>query len=90
MNERTVEKSIAAVYAGVRELVKQLDREGKAPEFFTLEAPSNNYTPAPPKGYFALRSSRRRIFMPGRRDDLAALQTNLQQGNFQIVEVFKR
>ena len=33
-------------------------------DFFLYESPSNHYSPAPPDGYFALRSSKRRIFLP--------------------------
>lgn len=33
-------------------------------EFFLYESPDNHYQPAPPEGYFAMRSDKRRIFLP--------------------------
>lgn len=32
-------------------------------ELFMFEAPCNNYQPAPPIGWFAMRSNKRRIFL---------------------------
>jgi hypothetical protein len=32
-------------------------------ELFLFESPCNNYQPAPPTGWFAMRSHKRRIFM---------------------------
>lgn len=33
-------------------------------EVFLAESPHNNYKPKPPEGFFAMRSHKRRIFMP--------------------------
>ena len=32
-------------------------------DLFLIESPANHYQPAPPPGWFGLRSSRRRVFM---------------------------
>lgn len=34
-----------------------------ATEIFLIESPANHYVPAPPKGWFAMRSNKRRIFL---------------------------
>jgi len=48
-------------------------------EIFLHEAPANNYQPAPPKGFIALRSGKRRIFVP---NDGKSTQDHLDTKNF--------
>ena len=48
-------------------------------EIFLCEAPYNNYTPSPPEGYIALRSQKRRLFVPD-KDCRVNLSELIQSG----------
>lgn len=45
-------------------------------EMFLFESPYNRYTPAPPDGYVALRSNKRRLFV---KADLRSNPENVQK-----------
>lgn len=57
-------------------------------EVFLFESPYNNYLPKPPEGFFAMRSSRRRIFIPldrGKMPSPITVQSRLDTGEFMSI-----
>lgn len=55
-------------------------------ELFMVESPSNRYRPAPPEGFIAFRSHKRRIFVDGRwpsnAADLEVLSAKIKASEF--------
>lgn len=54
-------------------------------EIFLFESPYNNYHPKPPEGFFAMRSSKRRVFIPldhGKMPSPITVQSRLDTGEF--------
>jgi len=46
------------------EFFRELNELCKDLEMFVIEATPNDYTPAPPEGWFGMRSHKRRVFLP--------------------------
>ena len=56
-------------------------------EVFLVESPHNNYKPKPPEGFFAMRSHKRRIFMPllnGRVPPPDLVQERIKLGEYHV------
>ena len=56
-------------------------------EIFLFESPVNNYQPRPPEGCFAMRSHKRRIFMPllnGRIPPPDLVQERIKLGEYHV------
>ncbi len=54
-------------------------------EIFLVESPHNNYSPSPAKGWFAMRSNKRRVFMQlsdGKIPDANEIQWRLSKEEF--------
>ena len=54
-------------------------------EVFLVESPHNNYKPKPPEGFFAMRSHKRRVFLPldgGKTPSPITMQVQLDTGEF--------
>ena len=70
---------------GCRDLIGRIKDMAAQCEMLLFESPANKYQPAPPDGWFALRSSKRRVFMRlnnGRRPPPEEIQERLKTGEF--------
>ena len=66
-------------------LVKRLRKLTEDTEVFLVESPHNNYQPEPPEGFFAIRSHKRRVFLPmdgGKMPSPITVQSRLDTGEF--------
>jgi hypothetical protein len=68
-------------------LAARLQQLTKNTEMFLMESPYNNYQPRPPEGCFAMRSHKRRIFMPllnGRIPPSDLVQERIKLGEYHV------
>lgn len=69
----------------MKALVLKLQQLMENTELFMFESPYNNYLPKPPEGCFAMRSSKRRVFIPldhGKMPSPITVQSRLDTGEF--------
>ena len=68
-------------------LTERLRHLTEGVEVFLMESPYNNYQPKPPEGFFAMRSHKRRIFMPllnGRIPPPDLVQERIKLGEYHV------
>ena len=85
MTTQSTPENVTPAPVGSGDLFGRFKDMAEQCEMFLFEAFANKYQPAPPDGWFALRSSRRRIFMrlnDGRVPAPEEIQERLKSGEF--------
>ncbi len=84
VNREDVPPVVKTLSARMIELTRKFHESGC--ELFTVESPANKYRPAPPEGFVAFRSHKRRLFIAGtwpkNSADLEAVNAKIKAGNF--------